>query len=406
MTHAEHVATFGALPRLRCRVGHPDHEMIALARKANLTGRGGAAFPVATKLAAVAQDPGGWVIVNGCDGEPASAKDTLLLMRNPHLVIDGAVVAAAAVGAARIVIAIDRGRADIDRALMVAISERDGAEPAIDVADAPARYVASEATALVRWLNGGPAKPTFRSPPHLHGVGRSAALVQNAETLAHLGLIARYGAKWFTSLGTKTETGTALVTFGGAFTRPGVTEVPLGTPLEAVLDAGGGVSGSVDALLMGGYGGTWVAQQAVPQLLFSNGSLSRVGASVGSGVIAALPAHRCGLAETARVVGWLATESAGQCGPCVFGLPAIAAVLDDLVRGHARPRDIDDLHRWTNEIPGRGACHHPDGAARLAASALGVFATDVAEHLAGRPCSGVASQPVLPIPNHQREPWK
>lgn len=405
-TNAEHVATFGELPRLRCRSGHPDHELIALTHKAGLTGRGGATFPVATKLAAVAQDPGGTVIVNGCDGEPASAKDTVLLTQNPHLVIDGAVAAAAAVGASRIAIVIDRRRGDIARALRVAISERHGAEPSIDVDDAPTRYVAGEATALVRWLNGGPAKPTFRRPPHLHGVDRSASLVQNAETLAHLALIARYGAGWFRSLGTKTEPGTALVTFGGAFTRRGVTELALGTPLEAALAAGGGVSESVDALLLGGYGGTWVSHKLARGLTYSNASLSRVGASVGSGVIVALPAYRCGLAETARVVHWLASESAGQCGPCVFGLPAIAAVLDDLVRGHARWEDVEDLHRWITELPGRGACRHPDGAARLVASALNVFAYDVDKHLAGRPCPGIAGQPVLPTPDHQHEPWR
>jgi NADH:ubiquinone oxidoreductase subunit F (NADH-binding) len=120
-------------------------------------------------------------------------------------------------------------------------------------------------------------------------------------------------------------------------------------------------------------------------------------AALGAGVIAVLPHQACGLIETARVTHYLAAESAGQCGPCLNGLPRIAAAMAELARPRPRASTVRDVERWTGLVTGRGACHHPDGTARLVRSALTAFAGELRRHTAGQ-CSATAHDPVLPIP--------
>jgi NADH:ubiquinone oxidoreductase subunit F (NADH-binding) len=140
----------------------------------------------------------------------------------------------------------------------------------------------------------------------------------------------------------------------------------------------------------------------VPDLPLSVAGLEPVGATLGAGVLAALPADRCGLRETARVVGYLATQSAGQCGPCLNGLPRIAAGLDVLARPEPAPRSLlTDVWRWCGLLPDRGACRHPDGTVRLVASALGVFGPELRLHASGR-CSATDPRPFLPVPGGRR----
>lgn len=380
-TFAEHRHRYGALP-----VAGP--ELISEVARSGLTGRGGAAFPTARKLAAVAAGRRTPVVVaNGTEGEPASAKDKVLLARSPHLVLDGAVLAAAMVGARRVVVVVHYAVRDIVDA---AVAER--ADPLrIEVVTAADRFVAGEASAVVRWIARGVAIPTAK-PPRLAERG---LLVQNVETLAHLALIVRYGASWFRAAGTAAEPGTMLVTLAGAVAEPCVREVAIGTPLEQVIALAGGPSAPLQALLLGGYSGTWAAAATALQLPFSTAGLAPVGGDVGAGLIAALPENACGIGETARVVRYLADESAGQCGPCVFGLDAIAAEM-------ARPGQCDPgtLCRWLDQVEGRGACAHPDGVARLVRSALGVFDAELRRHARGS-CPRSA-RAVLPVPLRRR----
>src|SRR5439155_23142077 len=200
------------------------------------------------------------VVANGTEGEPASAKDKALLRRNPHLVLDGAVAAAEAVGAAEAIVAVSRA----DRALEAALRDRARTSIRVRVAQVPERFVAGEESALVHFLNGGPAKPTMTPPrPFERGVGGRPTLVQNVETLANIGLIAREGAEWFRELGTPDEPGTALVTLLGAVARPGVLEAELGTPISELVRWSGGLTSPANALLVGGYFGTWLPADAL-----------------------------------------------------------------------------------------------------------------------------------------------
>jgi NADH:ubiquinone oxidoreductase subunit F (NADH-binding) len=420
-----HLAAYGALP-----VAVGPGRLVAEVAEAGLTGRGGAAFPVARKLAAAAQArPAPVVVGNGAEGEPASSKDKTLLWSSPHLVLDGLQLAARAAGSHAAVLYVPRD-ARLHARLAEAIAERAAAgmdAAGVEIVPAPGRFLAGEESALASRLAGRPALPAYRP---VRGLPRPApgraVLVQNVETLAHLALIARFGAAWFRTVGTAAEPGSMLVTLRPADGSTSVTEVPLGIgladllgldagssppgaawPGQAVLGmaAGSGppgagvtsAAGPVQAVLVGGYHGAWLPAAQAARLPLANAALSPLGAAAGAGVVAALPASRCGLAETARVVTYLALESAGQCGPCFNGLPRIAAAVAHLAGPRPDRRARADLERWAGLVTGRGACHHPDGSVRFVRSALRVFAAEAVLHEQGR-CSGTDPRPFLPVP--------
>lgn len=385
----DHVAHYGELPR------DGSQHLVSELATAGLTGRGGAAFPTAAKFEAVlAQRARSVVVANGAEGEPASSKDKVLLSYVPHLVLDGAVLAARSVGARNAIIATTSATAQY---VARAIAER--RDPVrLRLVAAPDRFVAGEETALVRYLNGGPALPTFTPPrPFERGVGDAPTLMLNVETLAQIALIARYGAAWFRREGTSAEPGTVLVTLGGAVASPGVYEIALGSPLAELVALAGGATAELSAFLVGGYFGSWIGAAEGQTTRLANADLGRLRASLGARAIHALPAAACGVAETARVTRYLANESAGQCGPCVHGLDAVAGNLEHLARADARRDDAGLLRRRLGQIAGRGACRHPDGAVGLVASALRVFAGDFERHASGRRC-GATVAGLLPLP--------
>lgn len=398
---AEHLHRYGELA-LRPRRGAAA-ELIELVEASGLQGRGGAAFPAGRKLRAVAADRRRPVVLcNGAEGEPVSGKDQALLAYVPHLVLDGAAVAAAAVGAREAIVAVGAGAGGAIAAVRAAIAERDRRRldgVSFRLVSVPDRFVAGEETALVNRLNGGPALPTFTPPrPFERGVGGAPTLVQNVETLAHLALIARFGPDWFRALGTSEEPGSALVTLGGAVRQPGIYEIPLGLPLADLLTWAGGPAAEISAFLVGGYFGAWISAVEARTLALLDADLHTLGASLGARAIFALPETACGIVETARVARYLAQESAGQCGPCVNGLAAIATALEQLAFGMRGKRSPDArLERWLEQVSGRGACRHPDGVARLVESALRVFTAERERHTHGS-CSG-AGRPLLPVKN-------
>jgi NADH:ubiquinone oxidoreductase subunit F (NADH-binding) len=236
--------------------------------------------------------------------------------------------------------------------------------------------------------------------PYERGVRRLPTLVDNVETLAHIALIARYGPGWFRQAGRPDAPGTMLVTISGAVDYPGVREIELGTSVGEVL-ARSGMAGSVGAVLVGGYFGSWHDVHGIAAAPMTGQQLARLGASPGAGVLVALPAAACGLTETARVLAYLAAQSARQCGPCMFGLASIADDFARLAAGRAGDALFERLGRRLEVISGRGACRHPDGAIRLAASALFTFAADVSAHARHQPCAaarGHRDNGVLPVP--------
>jgi NADH:ubiquinone oxidoreductase subunit F (NADH-binding) len=393
--------------------------LIATVERSGLTGRGGAGFPAAKKMRAVADrqgrrsgflgSPAGSVVVaNGVESEPASGKDAVLLNRAPHLVLDGIQLAAEAVGAGEAYLCVAGEDERLIRRLAVAVSERERAglsQVSVEVMPVYGSYVASEESALVNYLNEGPAVPVFVPPrPFERGVRGRPTLVNNVETLAHIALIARYGPMWFAAIGTPDAPGSALVTVGGGVQRPGVYEIPLGMRMGDLIRLAGGLAERAQAILAGGYFGGWLPLPDAMDAPVSGPGLRALGAGLGSGIIVVLPESACGLAETARVVRYLGTQSAGQCGPCLNGVPAIADVLEHITWERADERSIRWAGRLLPLVEGRGACHFPDGPVAMARSALRVFSSDLRYHQRRGPCPGTRHRPVLPVPQAARPP--
>ncbi|WP_299051950.1 NADH-ubiquinone oxidoreductase-F iron-sulfur binding region domain-containing protein [uncultured Nocardioides sp.] len=357
-----------------------------------LTGRGGASFPLHRKLATVATRSRGdaVVVANGAEGEPGSRKDATLLALAPHLVLDGVQVAAAATGAASAWLVVERG-ASVD-ALHAALAARHDPVP-VRVHALPRRYVASEETAMLRHLAGGPAQPTAtRVLPVVSGLGGRPTLTSNVETLAQLAALAHRGPAWFAQVGEACEPGTRLVT---------VSDVRGSLVLEVATDAAvGGVLLAADvrpeavgAVLVGGAMGRWhLPGRVAPQRLRSS-------------TLAVLPPEHCPVAETASLVAHLARGSAGQCGPCRNGLPAIADDLALLTEGRLDAAGDERLQARLGLLPGRGACHLPDGTVAMVRSLLDALGDHVGLHRLGRPCAGAAARRVLPVPAPERS-WR
>jgi NADH:ubiquinone oxidoreductase subunit F (NADH-binding) len=371
----EHAREHGPLPRT-------GRDLIATVGAAGLTGRGGAGFPTARKLAAVARGRRPVVVANGAEGEPASTKDRTLLGHAPHLVLDGLQLVAEATNAERVIAYVPAGAAG---RLLDTVARRRSAgwdRLAVEIVVAPDTFIAGEESAVVAAIEGAPALPRDKRRLVVEaGVRGAPTLVQNVETLAHIALIARHGAHWFRSQGTSDEPGTFLATVGGAVGAGGVYEAPYGVTLAGLIAAAGGVTAPLQAVLVGGYHGAWVP--ADRDLPISRAALRPYGASPGAGVVIALPAGACGLLESARIASYLAGENAGQCGPCVNGLPRLADTLARLAHGVRDPRLPAEVARLSTLVSGRGACHHPDGTARFIRSSLHAFAAEVDLHLAG-----------------------
>jgi NADH:ubiquinone oxidoreductase subunit F (NADH-binding) len=322
----DHLARYGPLS-----LPAGEH-LIDAVEQAGLTGRDGAARPVAPMLRAGRTVA---VLVDADDREPAGGKDRLLLAVAPHLVLDGAALAADVVGADEIVVRVPEEY-----------------EPTGAVAE---RNHARLSRVPVRIAGGG----------HLDG---RPTLVLDAETCAHIALIARYGPEWFRECGTEETPGTALFAVSGAVAEPGVVEAPTGTSIGALLRLAGGPSEPVQAILTGGYGGTWLPP-ALLEAPMTPELLARAEVTLGTGVVIALPAWVDGLAESARVLAWLAS----QCGPsCGSSVATIARDFAALAAGAA-----DAHQRLTDLLPKcRDACPHSADTARFALSALRVFAPD------------------------------
>ncbi len=436
---ADHLARLGALPR--AEVGKLLDEVAA----SGLAGRGGGGFPVARKLATARMAAPGQaapgqaapgqaapdqavagqaasgqaapgqavaVVVNASESEPASRKDRVLCTLRPHLVLDGAAVAAALVGAPSVVVYAHRGADAVADAFRRAVAERRAAnlpDPAFHLGMGPARYVAGEASAAASWLAGGEAKPrALAAPLAVAGLSGQPTVVHNVETLAHLALLARFGASWWATAGTPASTGSRLVTVHGGEHGVTVLEVVGPVTVGRLLDHASGATTEgppVRAVLVGGYAGRFVDGATGTSLPFTSEGLALAGAAPGCGLVAPLLADVCGVATTARLARWLAGESAGQCGPCLYGLADVAEALEALVAGTSSRRSVRTLRRLLGEVRGKGACHHPDGAVAMVGSALDVFAEEVDAHARRRRCPAGCAVAAWPLPLPE-EAWR
>ena len=361
--------------------------LVEMARDVDLRGRGGAGFPFAIKLAAAARRKA-VVVDNAAEGEPASHKDAALITCSPHVVLDGAAAVAHALGTREVHIVVPSDVPSIRLIVEKALDDRSvaGERLKVQLHDAAPRFVAGQAQAVLQLLAGRENLPvTAWQPEAVKGHRGRPTLLSNAETFAHLGHLARVGSAGYAAHGTADEPGTTLLTLRGDGWDPEVREVAFGTPLEDVLTG----AEMEQPLLLGGYHGTWLRPQALPGLTVSRNAIAAAGATIGAGVMLPLAVGWCPLVRTVALVDYLAGQSAGRCGPCRNGLPAMAEALRALVLGGGPMRRVEEL---CGLVVRRGACAHPDGTARLVTSMLKCFPHEVDSHSLGTCRSGLQEE--------------
>lgn len=344
--------------------------LAAAARAADLRGFGGAGFPTHRKLESMSQRRVSAVVVNGSEGEETSAKDGQLLSHVPHLVLDGAAAVAAATGCRRIVVQVTADRPAVAAAVSRAIAERDDRRISWSLEAVADRFVEGEASAIIQRLAGNDAVPRdLGKPPRdpRARIRRGHVFLSNVETFARLAMASRGYVQT-----------TALVTVSGAVTRPGVYEVPRTWTVAQLGEVAGALT-QPDLIITGGWHGAWAAYRTVADIRLDPDSLAAAGARWGAGAFVWLPSDVRPQQVLARITQWLAAQSAGQCGPCVAGLPALA---DAVTTGTVTHQLAD--------VDGRGLCAHPTATAAAVRSALGAIAAIGSDSARPTPAGGTA----------------
>lgn len=400
--------------------------VIALIDTAGLRGRGGAGFPAARKWRSVVGDGVGtrYAVANAAEGEPGTFKDRALIRANPYAVVEGLAIAAHTVGAARSFIALKTSFATEIQLLQRALDEMGAAgwlDPStVTIVAGPEEYLFGEEKALLEVIEGNEPLPRWL-PPYLHGLfvaapqlgwqaherapgrgtaktnsesddpsagdptrgGANPTLVNNAETLAHVAWILGHGADEFRKLGTAESAGSLLCTVVGDVAKPGVFEVPMGTPLREVLErAGGALPGrTVKAIFPGVANAVLTAGQL--DVVLSYESLGDVGSGLGAGGFIVYDDSACMVEVAAMLSRFLYVESCGQCPPCKIGSGDITAALDRIRTGTGQDSDLGLIEERLRIVTDGNRCYLPVQERIVVSSILRSFPDDFAAHLEG-----------------------
>ncbi|MGH2428787.1 MAG: complex I 51 kDa subunit family protein [Candidatus Limnocylindria bacterium] len=345
-------------------------EVIAEIEAAGLRGRGGSGYPTAAKWRAArdAKADRKIVVANLMGADPSSLGDRALAEGNPHLVLEGLLIAAFAVGAGEAIVAVRRDWTLAIERLRKAIAEASEARLAgylvmgTDVSIQPSlwegsgAYVAGEETALIHALQGDRGMPLIRPPyPSERGLWESPTVVQNGETLAHAAWILSHSTDAFRSVGSERSTGTKVVTIMGRVGDAGVLEVPLGTPLLDVLNVAGGGTGTTKALFVGGPGGGAVEAGAL-DLPYDYEPLEAAGAVIGSGSVLVTDTSTCMVATARFFLDFSAREACGKAVPCRIGTLRLVETLDRILAATPRPNDFELLRDLARKISDTALC--------------------------------------------------
>lgn len=385
----------------------PPEAAVRLIARSGLRGRGGAGYPAAEKWRRCADEESAtkYVVVNGYEADPGTFTDRLLMERDPHAVVEGAVIAAYAVGAGTVVLAVNAGYASaIDRlrgaiaqaeeAGLVGTEALDGAVSiTVEVRPVQGAFLVGEETALLRALEGRRAMPEQRPPyPTGRGLNGKPTLVHNVETVATVPWIVANGPAAFAEIGADGTAGTKLVQLAGAVARPGIAEVPFGTPLGDIVDrAGGGArkGATLKLAIVGGPLGGLLPRSAM-DVPFTFDALRAAGATVGSGSIVAADTAACVVDLGRLLARYTSEEACGKTIPCRIGLKRLVEIADRFATGRQRPQDRGLLVDLAEDVEGSGLCNHERLAPDPLLSGLRYFADEYEAHLVeGRCPAGV-----------------
>ncbi len=370
---------------------------------AGLRGRGGAWFPLARKWGAAMENPGPRVVIaNGAEDEPGSRKDRHLMALAPHLVLDGALLTAAALAAGTVRLYVNEHAPEAVAALSRALTEATlaGLTEGLDIALvlAPATYVAGEDSAATEFLESGTAQPRTKPPyPAAAGLHGRPTVVSNVETLAHLALVARDGAAAFRAVGTEACPGTMLITVPDECFTPGVYEVEIGAFLDEVLakHGGGFTGGPARGVQVGGPASGWLAGDL--HVALDPESVAASGSTLGCGAVRVLPAGHCAVDAVVSTSEFFSREQCGKCPPCRMATQFIHRATLAVLDGKGQIAQLDTAPTLVAQVGPATACSLVGFPLAPLTTARVVFAEDFATHLAGAECALVHRRRALRI---------
>ncbi len=384
-------------------------QVVRLVTNAGLRGRGGAGYPTGQKWAACAAErsPVHHVVVNGMEADPGAAADRTLMETDPHAIVEGAALAAWAVRATDVIIAVDaRATVAIER-LQGAITAAEGkgylgpramgtGRPlAIAVRPLAGAFVMGEETVLLRALEDRRAQPDQRPPhPTSKGLWGEPTIVNNVETLAAVPWIVANGAGAYAAIGAAEEPGTTLVQLSGAVHRPGVAEVPTGTTLRQVIEeVGGGATGALKAVLVGGPSGGFLPPDALDTPI-GHRELADAGAILGSGTLLVIDSATCLVDLASLLTRFCSDEACGKTIPCRIGTRRLAELGDAFCSGRTRPTDGALVGALADDIRDAALCGLERTAVNPLRSGMRYFAQEFEDHIVRGTCPAGVCQPI------------
>ena len=383
-------------------------QVIATVKESALRGRGGAGFPTGLKWSFMPRKfPGQkFLVCNSDEGEPGTCKDRDILKFNPHIVIEGMIIAAYAMGISvgynyihgEIFSAYERFEEALEEARAAGYLGDSilGSEFSFQLhaAHGFGAYICGEETALLESLEGKKGQPRFKPPfPASFGLYGKPTTINNTETFAAVPWIIRNGAQAYLECGKPNNGGTKIYSVSGDVERPGNYEVPMGTPFAKLLELAGGVRAgrTLKAVIPGGSSSPVLPASIIMECTMDYDSISKAGSMLGSGAVIVMDDSRCMVKALKRLSYFYAHESCGQCTPCREGTGWLSRVVDRIEDGHGRPADMDLLDNVAENIMGRTICALGDAAAMPVRAMIKHFRHEFVHHVEHKTCMVTAN---------------
>jgi NADH-quinone oxidoreductase subunit F len=383
-------------------------QVIATVKESALRGRGGAGFPTGLKWSFMPRKfPGQkFLVCNSDEGEPGTCKDRDILQFNPHIVIEGMIIAAYAMGISvgynyihgEIFSAYERFEEALEEARAAGYLGDSilGSEFSFQLhaAHGFGAYICGEETALLESLEGKKGQPRFKPPfPASFGLYGKPTTINNTETFAAVPWIIRNGAQAYLECGKPNNGGTKIYSVSGDVERPGNYEVPMGTPFAKLLELAGGVRAgrTLKAVIPGGSSSPVLPASIIMECTMDYDSISKAGSMLGSGAVIVMDDSRCMVKALKRLSYFYAHESCGQCTPCREGTGWLSRVVDRIEDGHGRPADMDLLDNVAENIMGRTICALGDAAAMPVRAMIKHFRHEFVHHVEHKTCMVTAN---------------
>jgi len=391
---------------LRTALDMEPDAVIQLVKDSGLRGRGGAGFPTGMKWGFIPQGGEGqgakphYLVVNADESEPGTCKDTPLMMANPHVLVEGVIIASYAIRASHAFLYIRGEIAHVLRRVQDAVAQAyaaghlgqdiHGSGYSLDVvvhAGAGA-YICGEETALLDSLEGLRGQPRLRPPfPATHGLYASPTVVNNVESIASVPSIVRHGAEWFASMGTEKSKGYTLYSLSGHVRNPGQFEAPLGITLRELLELSGGMrEGHRLKFWTPGGSSTPLLTDAHLDVPLDYEGVTAAGSMLGTKALQCFDETTCVVRAILRWTEFYAHESCGKCTPCREGTYWMVQILQRLEAGTATEADITTLLDTCDNIFGRAFCALADGAVSPIVSGVALFREEFTAHLTSGGC--------------------